>query len=196
MAEEKPEAKPQPALQVRHFRFCIEFGDSRNRNMGWPLDQSIMRGRWMRSNIPDIDLDDQLKAMPDIPGMRLEIDTRAKTATFQDPLDTDEWADVLRRLGKIWKELTKTEVLVKKFQPLEHLEDDEIKSHCYWALRKVHAREARFITEFGKPPTMDEVFAMPGLIFKGAYDQGSEVEHMQEGRKYVQKRHFQDAFPS
>ncbi len=216
MADESTQTQAPPQTQARHnqarnnqgsqtpptndgagksmppFDFTIEFGDDRNRNFLWPLDQRKLRGRWTRNNLPGVTFEGapEFSNMPDLPGLRLRVNSVKRASVIFDPLENDSDPKVRKLLAKATTIVEVSfgtrcapEVSVK----LSDMNDDELRSHAYWARRFLDNRQC--VEVAGQVPEMKQIEEMPGLIKFQVHDNSPLVVHDQPApRRYVPVR--------
>ena len=175
MAE--PTKPPMPTANSTKVEFVIEIGDEKNRNVIWPLDNRLLRGRWVKSNIPPESVGEKIAKIPDLPGVCIRLNSAKRAADIFDPLASPQNKALLERAQQA------TAGVFGPFGPEElatfdELDNDGIKSWCYWARRLVDAGTAR--VKRGAVPEMDEIIAMPGRYATNNHDQGVNAERSKE----------------
>jgi len=185
------DAPPKP------FEFVVEFGDQKNSNFMWPLDQRVLRGRWTRNNLPGVTHEGapEFGSLPDIPGMRLALSSVKKSAKFFDVLENEnEDPRIAAVLEKAQRVLNA--VFSIKFGPeipiiLKDLSENELKSHAYWVRRMFDNRSVLIIS--GRIPEIDEIVSMPGLIKFEGHDSSPLVIHDKPApHRYIARRFIEE----
>ena len=142
----------------------LEVGDSRNRNLMWPLTQDVLRGWWKMLNLIGAEVTEEFtQRVPDLPGIRIEISATKKMARIFDPLATVEHASTLVRLNSVAKHSTIfgfSLVEPEKTREFQLLSQTDLKTWLYWARRVVDAKHAVIVS--GKLGTLAEIEALPG----------------------------------
>ncbi len=102
MATATTDKKPRETTQAKSLHtFTVEFGDDAGRNIMISALQLTMRGAWDRQRMASRKdsngrplgvrtMSDHMNRMPDIPGQRMEVDTKKLTVRIFDPLVGDE----------------------------------------------------------------------------------------------------------
>lgn len=182
---EKQETKPELKMPV--VKFAIEIDNHRNQSVQWYPDGRQLRGRWENARIPrgnQIGYD--MRDMPDIPGIVIEVDTVKRTIRRYDPLRLERHKDLLAKIQDVhkryWNENVGPEVTFKA----EKASDDELKTWIYWARRVLDCENC--VVRVGSVPTMDDIwYKIPGLVLKSR-EEGAIVDKMVDPSLYFGRK--------
>ena len=182
MSEETKDKNPQPVDTKKRYpsvMFVAEFGDAKNRNFLWNIDQRELRGRWKKSNLPrNSSFDERFAGMPDIPGMVLSLKSDQRRARFYDPLGRPENKNILELAKKVCLETFGTKRGPAADIAFDHMTDDDIKSFCYWARRFLDMEQLTVVN--GTVPKMDEIRTFPGKVLFSGFDSDSETMRLRD----------------
>lgn len=174
-------------------RIVIEIATPRNGNVMWGGNETILRGAWRRANLIADERVEALESMPDIPGMRIEIDTIKRRLRIFDPLSLPEFAETLMRARFHFKELFKQDA-----QPVQEVvnnrpSDTQIKTWLYWARRFVEGTDeirdpktrllvtkAKADLIDGRLPTYEQIEALPGKTQIDFYNSNQRGKRFKE----------------
>jgi hypothetical protein len=185
------EAKPK-ANAFKSIRFVIEFGDGRNRNFVWPLDNSELRGAFNKSGMLPYEHNEYTDALPNyVPGSRIEFDGERRQVRIFDGLSsTPEVFDVIKAQ---MKEVFMRNVGERPEVKRSDLSDTMMKSICYWARRflmgspaipeqgpRQGGPQAKVIT--GEVPELRQIARLPGKTMVENFNSSSVAT------KYIEDR--------
>jgi len=151
----------------------IELADERNRSFSWGLTMEILRGGWSRRNLHSDELVEDLAAMPDIPGLRIRLNTERKLAVIYDPLGLPDNKALADKISNII--FARFRVRQGPAAPNERrdLDADDIKSWLYCMARRRDANECRVTV--GDLPATSRIERMPGRIRVEAYNSSARA---------------------
>lgn len=180
-------------------RVVIEIATPRNGKVLWGPNEQILRGAWRKSNCISDERPTILENMPDIPGMRIEIDNRIRRLSIFDPLASPEFREVLQRAKANFKVLFDQDP-----QPLESVinnnpSNTEIKTWLFWARRFVDGVEPRrdrksglLVTSVkavlieGSLPTYEVIDSLPGQTKVDFFNSNVKGKRFLEDRDEVE----------
>jgi len=140
----------------------IEVGTDRNSNVLFtPLD-TVLRGRWVRSNTRlSFSPDSGYNQLPDVPGIYVALDIKSGTLRGVDPLSLDENKDLMAKVAAAalhdqgpvgpWTEIKK-----------RGLSPTKIKSALWRMHELVEGNKARVVR--GEMPKPQDILAMDGEL--------------------------------
>lgn len=141
MAENDKVQKPAP-VNIELTPVTIEISCNLNRSYAFPPAVSNLRGRWSIRNMGSFDQAQRgFAAMPDIPGMYVEIDPKAGKARVYDPLGLPKNKNLLDQINKVHKAAMGTFIKPVEETRYVGLDKDEVASWLYWMRRAVEGAE-------------------------------------------------------
>lgn len=154
----------------------IELGDRKNRSFMFPITQELYRGWWKRENLGSDELVEETEALPNIPGIHITVNPRAKTVKVHDPLNED--VELARAISAaVQKGFNKAEGPMKDVTYTD-LTDTEVKSWMHYVVLYVRAKKAVVVA--GELPTPDQVKAMPGKTRCEPYNSSARAQKYAE----------------
>lgn len=138
----------------------IEWGDNRNRCFAWGPTMEILRGAWLRHNLQGDEVVEDLAGIPDIPGMRIRLDTARGLAVIYDPLSLPENKEACELLQRIIKKKFNIDQGPAKTTERKRMDADDVKTWLYGMARAVDGKRAKVVK--GSIPFAEDV-----LNFKG-----------------------------
>jgi hypothetical protein len=179
------------AVPKQDYVFIVEVADEYNHNIRWPLDERVLRGRWSGMNNAGPKNDDerfrQFNAAPDLPGLRIGVDTRKRVAFIYDPLGEAKYRNVLAKWQSAVQVAFGENCAPERMTELDDMTPDEIKTWCYWVRRFVDAGNVKVMD--GTVPSMAAIRGMEGLVQKHNYDNRHDTKKLVEvERRYMPPR--------
>lgn len=173
------------------MKITIEIYTANNSNVIFQPTAETYRGHWSNAKIPGQEMRPAIRAMPEIPGIHLEVNTEARTCRSYDPLasDASRWAQIerIQRENAIHLDPNAKPWPEKVFQA----DDDMLKTWIFWFWKLVDAGNARVVE--GQIPEMKEILEMPGTAVVGQFNSSISRQLTAEkdsvyGRLHASKR--------
>lgn len=140
----------------------IEISCPRNRSLVFQPTKTILRGRWRRSELFGNELGSEgMDRLPDpIPGLRITLDGRRKTARIFDPLEGEP--ELLKRVSDAIyaMESIRHKVTFEKAVERKDMNETDIKTWLHWMRRALDQNFAFVVS--GSLPTEEQIKALPG----------------------------------
>lgn len=150
----------------KNGEIVFEFGGSQNQQFFLRCFDATVRGRWSKANevgTPNERVN--VGALPEIPGIRVRLDGKARRMSTEDPLGFPENANVLRTCNAV---LQNTKIFNGKegvpWEPMvkDGLTATEIKTYL-WELAN-YAWDGKAKVVHGELPSREEILAMDGQL--------------------------------
>lgn len=195
--QEKPKAFPT-------VKFAIEICNHRNQQVIWNPDAKVMRGRWENTNIPaGNNVDATLRAMPEIPGIVIMVDSSKRALRRYDPLRLPKHKDLLERIRTVYSSMFDTLDLGAKVSPdndifikVDDASEDELRTWTYWARRILDSDNCRVID--GEVPQMGDILnnnKFPGLVAKNNHEPAIMEKYTDPNMYFKQKLRYTKQTP-
>lgn len=165
----------------------VEIAAPKNRNvMFGPLRQKL-RGRWDRTQNGAKSVHQSFAEMPDIPGIRLFIDTKRDVVGLYDPLALGDGQKIMERYDRIHNTWP-TYVPQRKPWPPQIIEDKAvIKTWLYEVRKLVDRGRAIIVRGMDRLPSLDEIEKLSGprgrAFFNSSADANKTVDNSPSGRR-------------
>lgn len=192
-------APREPAASPFAGHVIIEVGDERNRSFQWAPTKDYLRGAWLRTNLtPDEGGSKRIAGMPDIPGMRIEVNGPQRVLRLFDPLALPEHATILEEVQRLCKHWWNDNVAPFPEKVYREAGKTQIKTWLYWMHRLVSGTpydeenpnrrprrggpQARLIQ--GTMPSLMDLLRLPGRIRIGNFDSvGPAIKFLEDAPK-------------
>ena len=164
-------------------------------SVNWPVPQMTLRGAWDRQIMIGVSGMPPLQQMPDIPGIRIRFDGRARSVTVYDPLALPENHALLAEVHRNYDQMFTPPVVVGHAQPhaggpeKERRFDDqnptELKTWLWWM--RQHVDDFKAVVFSGSLPELSDIRRLPGKTLV-------ETFNSPETTKYLEDRKREPAF--
>lgn len=154
--------------------FTIEFGNAQNGTVICPITRRVYRGRWDNQHLRGRVADDKFAGMPDLPGLRLTVDGRAKTVTVTDPLADPVNRETLKEAKAVYRACNWGDPEPEPVRTFGNLTPDKLKLWVYWCRRWLDSRDATEVR--GQVPEMAAVEALEGRVERNLLDSSHKRE--------------------
>ena len=158
----------------------IEFGNDTNGNILFGVTGEVMRGRWSPASpsLRGMTSSAGMNQMPELPGMRLAVDSDDMVMTITDPLGEPENAGLLDEANRVLKGVFSTTSKAAD-KVVRELSQDEYKTLLYWMRRLLDSGDARTVS--GSVPEMTTIrSSIAGQIRKAFWDTGANSDQAYE----------------
>lgn len=172
----------EPRAVVPRFAFVVEIANSRNGSVMWPINQTVLRGRWARANVPSASFPERLERMPDIPGMHIAIDTSRGVGKIFDPLSLPTHKDLLEAINVSHQGAFGTVGGPERSIEVRQMSDDVIKTWLYWVRRMMDSKDC--ICREGLVPSMEAIIKLPGAYATNVFDASIHIPKAVEKPMY------------
>lgn len=202
MAEEqKPNSGGNPSRQRSGVAsFVVELADDGNRSITLDTLRLTLRGRWSAATLHQRedggrDLGNAMAGMPDIPGLRIAVSPRDKTAVIFDPLEDDE--ELRERITSVMNRSTilKTRETIKAVKKQRHeLSEDQLKTLCIELYRKVngegfgvHGVHVSAVMVKGEMPSERDINKLDGSELYEQWNEGRHPRYRQDVEEWEER---------
>ena len=139
-----------------------------------------MRGRWSPASksLRGMTSSAGMNQMPELPGMRVAVDSDEMVMTITDPLGEPENAGLLDEANRVLKGVFSTTSRAAD-KVVRELNQDEYKTLLYWMRRLLDSGDARTVA--GSVPEMTTIrSSIAGRIRKAFWDTGANSDQAYE----------------
>lgn len=174
------------AVAERTISFIVELGDKNNRNFMSPISgERVLRGAWLKENMPGANPHENFARMPNLPGMHIAVNVAAKKIGILDPLNKSSHKNLLQRAIAVVKAMWGNPMRPEKDQIKADCTPNELKDACYWVRRLLDQRACKVVS--GAVPEMADILKMSGTVTFERYDQkaGAKKEKQPSARYIV-----------
>lgn len=154
------------ANQFASIAFEVEFANDSNGNTLCPITKRRWRGRWSLGNMKNRLPDDNFN-MPDLPGMRVQVNGKNRKVHAYDPLSLTESRNLLKEARTVAARFGIGSEPEKPYIG-ESLNDDDLKQWCYWCRRWIDNGQVVLLA--GRIPEMAAILALPGQVVYNSFD--------------------------